>query len=70
MMRQQQEVIVGNSRVLAGGDIITALDGNPIGDWNALLEYLELHKAVGDAITLSLLRDGQPLTVQATLGAE
>ncbi|MBX7251211.1 MAG: trypsin-like peptidase domain-containing protein [Candidatus Promineofilum sp.] len=66
----QQEVIVGNSRVLAGGDIITALDGNPIGDWNALLEYLELHKAVGDAITLSLLRDGQPLTVQATLGAE
>ncbi len=66
----QQEVVVGNSRVLAGGDIITALDGNPIGDWNALLEYLELHKAVGDAITLSLLRDGQPLTVQATLGAE
>ncbi|HOU42215.1 MAG TPA: PDZ domain-containing protein, partial [Promineifilum sp.] len=66
----QQEVIVGNRRVLAGGDIITALDGNAINDWNALLEYLELHKAVGDTIVLSLLRDGQPLTIQATLGAE
>ena len=66
----QQEVIVGNRRVLAGGDIITHLDGREIADWNGLLEYLELNKRVGDPITLSLLRDGQPLTLEATLGAE
>ncbi len=66
----QQEVIVGNRRVLAGGDIITHLDGREIADWNGLLEYLELNKQVGDPITLSLLRDGQPLTLEATLGAE
>ncbi len=66
----RQEVVVGNRRVLAGGDIITQLDDNDIGDWNALLEYLELHKAVGDTITLTLLRDGQTLTVEATLAAE
>ena len=35
----QQEVIVGNRRVLAGGDIITHLDGREIADWNVLLEY-------------------------------
>ena len=66
----QREAVVGNRRVLAGGDILTALDGVAIDDWNALLEYLELHKAVGDRVTLSLLRDGQPLTIEATLGAE
>ena len=66
----QQEVIVGNRRVLAGGDIITHLDGREIADWNGLLEYLELNKRVGDPITLSLMREGQPLTLEATLGAE
>ncbi len=66
----QREAVVGNRRVLAGGDILTALDGLEIDDWNALLEYLELHKAVGQPVTLSLLRDGQPLTLEATLGAE
>ena len=65
----QQEVIVGNRRVLAGGDIITHLDGREIADWNGLLEYLELNKRVGDPITLSLMREGQPLTLEATLGA-
>jgi S1-C subfamily serine protease len=66
----QQEAIVGNRRVLAGGDILTHLDGRAIADWNALLEYLELNKRVGDRVTLSLLRDGQPVTLEATLAAE
>lgn len=56
--------------MLAGGDILTHLDGREIADWNALLEYLELNKRVGDRLTLSLLRDGQPLTLEATLAAE
>jgi len=66
----QREAIVGNRRVLAGGDILTHLDGRAIADWNALLEYLELNKRVGDPVTLSLLRDGQPLTLEVTLAAE
>ena len=66
----QQETIIGNRRVLAGGDILTHVDARPIADWNALLEYLELNKRVGDSVTLSLLRDGQPLTLEVTLAAE
>lgn len=66
----QREVVIGNRRVLAGGDILTHIDGQAIADWNALLEYLELNKRVGDPTRLSLLRDGQPLEVQATLAAE
>lgn len=66
----QQEVIIGNRRVFAGGDIITHLDGRELGDWNALVEYLELNKQVGDIVQLSLLRDGQSRQVDVILGAE
>ncbi|WP_374688334.1 S1C family serine protease [Promineifilum sp.] len=66
----QQEVIIGNQRVLAGGDIIVAIDGQTVADWNQLLEYLELNKRAGDRATLSLLREGEPLEVQVTLAAE
>jgi S1-C subfamily serine protease len=55
-----QEVIVGNRRYLIGGDIITAVNGQPITDWTALSE----------AITLSLIREGQPLQTTLTLTAQ
>ncbi|HEX6385773.1 MAG TPA: PDZ domain-containing protein [Anaerolineae bacterium] len=66
----QQEVIAGNRRFLIGGDIITAINGQPVRDWNSLLEYLELHTQVGQVVTLSVLRDGQPLEVEVTLAAQ
>jgi len=66
----QREVVIGNRRVLAGGDILTQIDGQAVADWNALLEYLELNKRVGDPVRLSLLRDGQPVEVEVTLAAE
>lgn len=62
-----QEVILGNRRYLVGGDIITAVDDQPVNDWDSLTRYLELHTAVGDMITLSLLRNGRPLTAELTL---
>jgi len=54
-----REVIVGNRRYLIGGDIITAVNGQSITDWTNLSEYLELNTAVGDVITLTLIREGQ-----------
>jgi S1-C subfamily serine protease len=66
----QRETIVGNRRFLIGGDIITAIDGVAISDWNSLTEYLELNTVVGDAVTLSLLRDDQPLQLEVTLGTQ
>lgn len=66
----QQEVIVGNRRFLVGGDIITAINGQPVRDWNALLEYLELNTQVGQVVTLTVLRDGRPLEVDVTLAAQ
>ncbi len=66
----QDQVIIGNRRVLVGGDIITAVNNTPITDWNNLTKYLELNTQVGETVTLSLLRDGQPLEMSLTLTAQ
>ena len=52
----------------AGGDIITALDGKPVSTFDELLSYLTTTKSPGDAVVLSVLRDGQPLDITVTLG--
>ncbi len=63
----QQQVIIGNRRILAGGDIITAINGTAVSNWNDLTEYLELNTQVGDTVTLTLLRSGQELQLDLTL---
>jgi len=64
------EVILGNRRYLIGGDIITAVNGQPITDWTSLSEYLELNTAVGDEISLSLTREDQSFEARLTLIAQ
>lgn len=66
----QDQVIIGNQRILVGGDIITAVNGTPINDWNGLTEFLELNTKVGESITLTLLRDGQRLDLTLTLDTQ
>ncbi|MEJ2748696.1 MAG: PDZ domain-containing protein, partial [Anaerolineae bacterium] len=66
----QDQTIIGNQRVLVGGDIITAVNGVPITGWDNLTEYLELNTKVGQTITLSLLRDGQPQELSLTLATQ
>jgi S1-C subfamily serine protease len=63
----QRETIIGNRRYLVGGDILTAIDGTAVNSWADLSTYLEEHLAVGDAITLTVLRDGQETTLTAQL---
>ncbi len=55
--------------VLVGGDIITGVDGRAIEQFDDLLGYIVQHTQVGQTITLNILRDGQPQTVQLTLAA-
>ncbi len=66
----QQQVIVGNRRILAGGDIITAINDTAVINWNDVTEYLALNTQVGDTITLTLLRDGRELQLDLTLTAQ
>lgn len=51
-----------------GGDVITAADGTAVKSVEELSAYLNTKK-VGDAVNLTVLRNGQIITVAATLAA-
>ncbi len=55
-------------QVAVGGDIITAIDGQPVRRPEDFVAYLEANKRAGDTVTLTIVRDGQPRDVQVTLG--
>jgi S1-C subfamily serine protease len=51
-----------------GGDIITAVDGNPVIRMEDLISHLETGRSVGQNMTLSIYRDGNILDKQITVG--
>jgi len=53
--------------VQTGGDIITAIDDNPIRDFDAMITYLANHTRVGQTITVTVLRDGKEQKFQVKL---
>ena len=54
-------------RLTAGGDVLTAIDGQPLRTSEDLVAYLEMNKSPGDTVTLSIVRDGQNLQVPVQL---
>ena len=54
--------------VNAGGDVITAIDGVPVNNFDQLLSYLVTNKAPGETVTITVMREGQTLDVPVTLG--
>jgi S1-C subfamily serine protease len=52
----------------AGGDVITAVDGNAVTTIEQLSAYVST-KSVGNTVTLTILRGGQTQTVKVTLDA-
>jgi S1-C subfamily serine protease len=54
--------------VNAGGDVITAIDGVPVGNFDQLISYLVANKSPGETVTLTVLRDGETLDLPVTLG--
>ena len=65
-----EEIILGNTRYLIGGDILTAIDGVPLTSWEDLDAYLQEKTEVGQRVTLDIIRDGKPMQVQVQLGEE
>jgi len=52
-----------------GGDVIVAIEGQPVSEFDDLVSYLVGSASVGDEVTLTILRDGKEQTVEVTLGA-
>jgi 2-alkenal reductase len=63
-----QQVRVRGIAVQAGGDIILAIDGTPVQDFDAMITHLANKTQVGQTITLTILRDGKETQVQVKLG--
>jgi serine protease Do len=53
----------------AGGDLITAIDGQPVTRFDDILIYLERYSSPGDQIVLTVLRDGEERSIEVTLAA-
>jgi S1-C subfamily serine protease len=55
--------------LLSGGDLIIAADGHPIEVFSDLLSYMVNYKLPGDSMTLTIIRDGQEISVDVILGS-
>jgi S1-C subfamily serine protease len=62
-----REVLISGRRVVAGGDILVAIEGEEVNRFDDLVNYLASHTSVGDRITLTLIRGGEPIEVELTL---
>ena len=60
-------VLVGNERLGIGGDLITAIDGKPITEPDALARAIA-RKRPNDTITVKVFRNGRSLDVAVKLG--
>ena len=52
-----------------GGDLIIAIDGEPVNVFGDLLSYLLLNKSPGDTVTMTVVRGGEEIDVALTLGS-
>jgi len=59
---------VDGRTVEVGGDIITAIDGQPVRSFNDLLVYVALQTRPGQKVTLTIARGGKTMDIVITLG--
>ena len=52
-----------------GGDLVVAIDGRPVRDFNELNSYLGFSTEPGQTIELTVLRGGDEVRLSLTLGA-
>jgi S1-C subfamily serine protease len=60
---------VEEQQVLVGGDVIVAIDGEPVSQFGDLVTYLARNTSVGETVILTVARDGQDEAVRVTLAA-
>jgi S1-C subfamily serine protease len=63
-----QQANVGGQSVILGGDIIIALSGTRIKGTDDLSTFLEEHTLPGQTIDVTIVRNGQEMTVQLKVG--
>jgi len=67
VLRVEERTGAANAGIVAN-DIITAIDGHKLADFDRMTAWIGQYKP-GDIIKIEILRNNQPLTLSATLGA-
>lgn len=62
-------LVAADPETIEGGDLIIALDNQPVNDFADLNSYLSFHTSVGQTIDVTVLREGEEITLPLTLGA-
>lgn len=62
-----REVTVDGRVIEVGGDVIIAVDGQPVNSFDDLLIYIALNTNPGQTVQLTILRDNQTRQVEVTL---
>jgi putative serine protease PepD len=62
-----QKVVIGNSELLVGGDLIMSIDGHHI-DLEDAISNAIARKHAGDVIELTIFRNGRKMNVRVKLG--
>jgi S1-C subfamily serine protease len=58
----------GTDTLPVGGDVITAIDGQPVATGQDVTMYLDANTQVGDTVELTVIRGGRELTIPVALG--
>jgi S1-C subfamily serine protease len=64
-----RQVQIDGQPALVGGDVIVAIDDQPVKDFEDLVAYLARQTDVGQTVTLTVLRNDKETTIQVTLAA-
>ncbi len=68
-VRGSDEILnIDGGQLAVGGDLITAINGDPISDMDDLIAYLVEATRPGDVATLTVLRTGTFMDIPVTLG--
>ena len=62
-----QRAYLGNTPIMVGGDLITAIDGQDVQDQQELSRIMNNHRA-GDSVKVTVYRGKQKMEVEVTLG--
>jgi 2-alkenal reductase len=62
-----REVLVSGIPMLAGGDLIVAINNVAVKGFDDLVNYLASNTGVGDIVLLAVVRDGESIAISVTL---
>jgi S1-C subfamily serine protease len=63
-----RQIKIEGQAARVGGDVITAIDGKPVNDFEDVVGYLVGSTNVGQEVSLTVLRQGKEQQLKATLG--